>query len=141
MVLLSEDPPILQQTTMEWDDDYWKNHPAAAAEDGDDDHDDDDDDDGGDDDDDSEDGEDEEKLAVNNRSGGSKEGKAFLVHRNELPPKDDPRMKYYNDQMEIGKMYYGTEALNATTFKEFKEKVSFILNSCFSMFDFEVLVD
>jgi hypothetical protein len=71
--------------------------------------------------------EEEEEQSVNDRSGGSWEGKAFLIPVDQLPDPRDPRMKYYVNQMHIGMKYYGHQALRSKTFLDFKDKVKYFI--------------
>ena len=71
--------------------------------------------------------EEEEEQSVNDRSGGSWDGKAFLIPVDQLPDPRDPRMKYYVNQMHIGMKYYGHQALRSKTFLDFKNKVKYFI--------------
>ena len=49
---------------------------------------------------------------------------ARAIRNQDLPHRNDPSMKYLNDQVLFGESYYGIDACNTNEWAEFKSKVS-----------------
>ena len=49
---------------------------------------------------------------------------ARSIRNQDLPHRNDPSMKYLNDQVLFGESYYGIDACNTNEWAEFKSKVS-----------------